>query len=116
VLALVAPVDVPSYEQAHNRRFARVVAPGVPVTVASGIVLLSSRPGGVPITVPIVSLALAALIVAATIHDGTRAHARLAHQWDADAHSRLVRTNWIRVAAWTALGLLDLIALASALT
>jgi hypothetical protein len=116
LLALVAPGDVPSYEQAHNRRFARVVGPGVVVTVVSGIVLLFMRPNGVSITVPIVSLALAALIVAATIRDGARAHARLAHHWDAEVHSRLVRTNWVRVTAWTAVGLLDLIALASALT
>jgi len=115
LLALVAPGDVPSYEQAHNRRFAQVVGPGVLVTVASDIFLLFSRPNGVSITVPIVSLALAALIVATTIHDGARAHARHAHQWDAEVHSRLVRTNWIRVTAWIALGLLYLIALAGAL-
>ncbi len=116
LLALVAPGDVPRYEQAHNRRFARVVAPGVLVTVVSGIVLVFSRPPGVSIAVPIVSLALAALILSATIRDGAHAHARLAREWDADVHVRLVRTNWIRVIAWTALGVLDLIALASALT
>lgn len=112
----MAPGDVPRYEQAHKRRFARIVAPGVLVTVISGIVLLFSRPAGVSIAVPIVSLALAALILAATIRDGARAHTRLAHTWDADVHARLVRTNWIRVIVWTVLGILDLIALASALT
>jgi hypothetical protein len=43
---------------------------------------------------------------------GAPSHARLAQQFDPAVHALLVRTNWIRTAAWTALGILDLIALA----
>ncbi len=115
LLALIAPDDVPGYEQEHNRRFGRLVGPGVLVTIVSGVIFLFSRPAGVSISILIASLVLAVLIVAATIRDGVRAHTRLARSFDPATQQRLVRTNWIRVFAWTALGLLDLAALAAAL-
>ena len=33
-------------------------------------------------------------------------HAQLAQGFDADAHTQLVRSNWIRTIAWTARGIL----------
>jgi hypothetical protein len=112
LLALVDPRDVPRYEQAHNRRFIWLVGPGVIVTLASTAILLARRPAGVPLIVPLVALALLAVIIASTIRQGAPSHARLAVAWDADVHARMVRTNWIRTIAWSALGLLSLTALA----
>ncbi len=58
------------------------------------------------------ALALLAVIIASTIRQGAPSHARLAVVWDAGVHTRLVRTNWIRTLAWSALAVLGLIALA----
>lgn len=44
LLALIAPDDVPGYEQEHNRRFGGLVGPGVLVTIVSGVIFLFSRP------------------------------------------------------------------------
>lgn len=101
----------PGYEQAHNRRFIWLVGPGVLVTLASAVALLAGRPSGVPLVV-VAALALLAVIIASTIGQGAPSHTHLAVIWDADVHTRLVRTNWIRTLAWSALGALGLIALA----
>jgi hypothetical protein len=112
LLAMMNASDVPRYEQAHNRRFIWLVGPGVAVTAVTAAVLLGWRPSRVPLAVPVVALVLLAVIIADTIRHGAPSHARLAKRFDADVHARLVRTNWIRTVAWSALGVLDLIALA----
>ncbi len=111
LLALVDARDVPRYEQAHNRRFVWLVGPGVLVTLGSAAALLAGRPSGVPLVVPVAALALLAVVIASTIRQGAPSHARLAVGWDASVHA-LVRTNWIRTLAWSALAVLGLIALA----
>jgi hypothetical protein len=116
LLALLSPADVPRYEQAHNRRFVVLVGPGVAVSLVSAAVMLAWRPSAVPLAAPVTALALLAVIIMATARQGGPAHARLAQQFDPGVHARLVRTNWIRTAAWSALAMLDLIALALALT
>ena len=112
LLALIDAGDVPRYEQAHNRRFIWLVGPGVAVALASAVVMLGWRPPAVPLAVPVVALVLLAVIVVSTARQGAPSHALLARQFDRGVHARLVRTNWIRTIAWTALGVLDLIALA----
>ncbi len=61
---------------------------------------------------PLTALLLLAVIIASTARHGAPSHARLAQQFDPAVHALLVRTNWIRTAAWSALGIVDLIALA----
>jgi len=112
LLALIGPADVPRYEQAHNRRFIWLVGPGITASFASTAVMLAWRPRGIPLAVPLTALALLAVIVASTARHGAPSHARLARQFDPAVHALLVRTNWIRTAAWSALAILDLIVLA----
>ena len=114
LLALVGADDVPRYEQAHNRRFSRLVGPGVAVTLASALIMIAWRPQGVPISIPIAALILLAVIIYSTVRHGGPSHARLAQQFDPKVQRLLVRTNWIRTAAWSSLGVLDLIAIALA--
>jgi hypothetical protein len=115
LLALIDADGVPRYEQAHNRRFIWLVGPGVAVALASAVVMLGWRPSAVPLAVPVVYLVLLAVIGVSTARQGAPSHVLLARQFDPEVHARLVRTNWIRTAAWTALGVLDLIALALSL-
>ena len=115
LLALIDAGGVPRYEQAHNRRFIWLVGPGVAVALTSAVVMLGWRPSAVPLAVPVVYLVLLAVIVVSTARQGAPSHVLLARQFDPEVHARLVRTNWIRTAAWTALGVLDLIALALSL-
>lgn len=48
LLALVGAGHVPGYEQAHNRRFIRLVGPGVAIALASAVVMTAWRPPGSP--------------------------------------------------------------------
>lgn len=83
---------------AHTRRITRVVAPAWAVQGLCAALLLLLRPG------PLVLLtaALAATTVAVTVLVSVPMHTRLSRGWDAAAARRLVRTNWLRTAAWTA--------------
>jgi hypothetical protein len=112
LLALISPADVPRYEQSHNRRFGLLVIPGVVVTATTSVVMLVTRPAMVPLAVPQTTLVLLAGILISTVRHGARAHTRLAQEFTPSVHAMLVRTNWVRTAAWSALAALDLIAVA----
>jgi hypothetical protein len=74
--------------------------------------MLITRPTTVPLAVPVTTLALLAGILFSTVLHGAKAHTRLAREFDPSVHAMLVRTNWVRTAAWSALAALDLVAVA----
>ena len=107
LLALVGAENVALYESAHNRRFIAVVAPGVLVTLVTTILLLVSRPSGVPAVGEPLIAALLVMVIASTAVSQAPAHEKLSRGFDASVHRMLVRTNWIRTIGWTAIGALD---------
>jgi hypothetical protein len=107
LLSRIAASSFSDYETAHNRRFGLVVAPGVLVVVATTVLIFLERPRPIPIGPMIAIVGLIATILLATIVLLAPAHGRLARGFDAAVHARLVSSNWIRVAAWTALAVLD---------
>lgn len=113
LLALVGADGFVAYERAHNRRFARVVAPAVVIVTAATVTLFFVRPAELPLAAVVVQAGLIVVIIALTALLQAPAHARLARGFDAGVHARLVRTNWARTAAWTLLGLVDLWVLAA---
>lgn len=98
----------PTYEADHNRLFFLVAGPGIVVTLVSGVLLLFSRPPQVPLYTAVLGLLLFAVIVASTVLFQAPQHAKLSNSFDRNAYEFLLRTNWIRTAAWTAYGLLGL--------
>ena len=102
LLALVGTEAFPGYEAAHNRRFALVVVPGVLAAAAGGIGLVASRPGQVAPWAPACELALLLVVIISTAALQGRQHGTLADGFDRRTLSLLVRSNWIRVAAWSA--------------
>lgn len=109
LLARVGADTFTDYEQAHNARFARVVGPGVGVTTLATVGLLLAKPTALDWATPIAAAVLLAVIVASTLAFQAPAHTRLADGYDRNVHARLVRSNWIRTAAWTAIAALDLL-------
>jgi hypothetical protein len=99
LLGLIGADQVPAYETAHNRRFAVVVLPPTAVVLVTSVLLLFRG----AFVVAVVALSLLVVIVVVTVVFGAPAHALLAQRFDAPVHRRLVRTNWIRTVAWTAL-------------
>jgi hypothetical protein len=71
----------------------------------TGLWLVADPPGDVGRALPMVALALMALAYGTTAFVSVPLHERLTARFDAEALDRLVRTNWVRTAAWTARGL-----------
>lgn len=97
-----------AYETDHNRLFFLVAGPGVAVTLATGLLLLISRPPQVPLAAVIVGLLIFAVIAVSTATLQAPQHAKLSSGFDRRAYEFLLKTNWIRTAAWTAYGMLGL--------
>ena len=98
----------PAYEQAHNRLFFLVAGPGVIATLISGVALLFVRPAQVPLWAVLLGLLLFAVIAVSTALFQAPQHGVLSAGFDRGAYEFLLRTNWIRTAAWSAYGLLGL--------
>ncbi len=100
------------YEREHARRMGRVLAVPATTEVVTGAGLLWWRPSEVGLGLVVGSGALLALIWVVTVSVQVPLHARLSMGFDAAAHRRLVATNWVRTAAWTARGVLVALMLA----
>jgi len=98
LFACVEPGSFAKYEREHTRRTTWIVAPLmiVEAVVASALLLLDAGP----------ATALGALLLvgiwASTFFVQVPCHRVLERGWSASAHTRLVRSNWLRTALWTA--------------
>ncbi|MDZ4699106.1 MAG: hypothetical protein SH809_05310 [Rhodothermales bacterium] len=90
-----------AYQRAHERAITWVVFPPMAVELATAIALVARPPAGVPAQLLWVGLGLVGVIWASTAFLQVPQHTRLEAGFSADAHRKLVRTNWIRTAAWT---------------
>lgn len=104
LMALVPPERFVAYEAAHAPRMAAVVMLPWSVQGLTTAALLGLRPAGIPTVLLAAAAVMAAVPVLVTVAASVPAHARLASGFDAQVHRRLVRTNWIRTAAWSAHG------------
>jgi hypothetical protein len=97
-----------AYARANQRRTTAVVLPAMLVELACAGWLAWSPPAGTPPWQPQLGLALLGVIWTSTLLLQVPAHARLSAGPDEAAVGRLVRTNWIRTAAWSTRGVLAL--------
>lgn len=89
----------PAFHAAHTRAVALAVGP--PWAVQGGTVAaLLVRDGPSPLLLLTGALALATVI--ATVVVSVPLHTRLGEAYDDGVAQRLVSTNWLRTAAWTA--------------
>jgi len=79
-----------------------VVGPLMLAEAATAMLLLAIRPASIPMWIPVTGAALLAAIWLTTAFVSVPCHTRLADGFDAEAHRRLVDTNWIRTIAWSA--------------
>lgn len=104
LFASVGASGFPEYESAHSTRTTAVIALPWITEGATAVALLFARPPIMPIWMPIAGCAFLAGIIVTTLVAQVPAHRRLSVGYDARVHRRLVRTNWLRTAAWTARG------------
>jgi len=92
----------PQVHAHHTRSTAAVVMLPWAVQGLSLAALLLRRPDGVPVSLLLVAGALAATTVVVTAGSSVPLHGRLSQGYDDAVARRLVATNWLRTAAWTA--------------
>jgi len=102
----------PAYQSAHSRLTTYVVVPPMLVELGTGIWLALRPPPFFPPALAWTGLALIAAVWLSTFFLQVPMHSRLERGFDAAAHRRLVASNWIRTAAWTARGGIVLVVLA----
>ena len=105
---------MPAYQRRNRVRTTLVVGPAMLAELVAAALLVVTRPAAIPAWTAWLGLALVVTCWAATMVLSVPAHERLSARYDADALERLVRTNWIRTAAWTGHGALALWMLAVA--
>lgn len=89
------------FHRRHSTRISLIVVPPMLVELATALLLVVSVPAGVPRLLPALGLALLGLVWVSTFAIQVPLHTRLARGFDAAAHRRLVRSNWLRTVAWS---------------
>jgi hypothetical protein len=102
LFAGVGPDGFRAYAAEHGRRTTWVVAAPMLAELGTGVLLAWRRPPWVPAGTAWAGLALLTVVWASTALLQVPRHNELGHGWNAGAHRRLVASNWLRTAAWTA--------------
>ncbi len=91
-----------AYMAEHQRRISVLILLPWAVQGASSLALVASPPAGVPRWLALTALAAAGVTVVSTVGLSVPQHTVLSDGMDTTAIRRLVSTNWVRTAAWSA--------------
>jgi hypothetical protein len=100
----------------HRTSISYVVGPFMLAEGVTGLWLAVDPPGDIGRVLPVIALVLMAIAYGTTAFVSVPLHERLTDRFDSDAHRRLVTTNWIRTAAWTARALVVAVIAVAAVT
>lgn len=90
-----------AYESDHTRLITLIVGPPMLIEAATSAVLALAPPRGVSGALLMVAFLLVLVAWGVTALFSVPSHGKLARGFDEYAHRSLVRTNWLRTAAWT---------------
>lgn len=108
LLARVGEGSLAAYEQEHMRRTTLLVAPLMLAEAVAATGLLLLEPGALTV----LGALLLVGIWASSFLVQVPCHRVLADGWNAAAYRRLVRSNWLRTAMWSARSVVALLLLA----
>lgn len=106
LFAALGRSEFPSYAKQHAALTTWIVAPPMLVELASALLLFWIRPSDVSTWDLSIGLSLLAVIWISTALVQIPCHGTLQNGFDVTVCQRLVRTNWVRTAAWSLRGLL----------
>ena len=101
LFARIDAASFPDYEQRYTRRMGWVVAPAMLAELGLAGAMAFAPPAGVSLREAWLGLGLLAIIWLSTFLLQVPCHTRLSRGFDEATWRRLVRSNWIRTAAWT---------------
>ncbi|MFN3167659.1 MAG: hypothetical protein ACE37H_11405 [Phycisphaeraceae bacterium] len=113
LMAAVGRDGYADYQRLHERRTGWAVGPAMLVELSTAIAVVLLRPDAVAPWLAWLGLALVVLIWLSTALLQVPCHKRLGKGFDEHAHRRLVATNWLRTALWSARGVVALAMLAA---
>lgn len=91
-----------AYEAAHQSRITLVVGPAMLVELVTAVWLVLDRPAVFPAWAVALGALLVGVVWASTAFVQVPLHTALSGgAFDAEAHARLVATNWVRTAVWS---------------
>ena len=93
------------YESTHQRLITYIVAPAMFAELITSVLLIWIRPEAIPLSLVIAGIVLVAINWLSTALIQMPLHLVLSKGYDRRAIRRLVRSNWLRTAAWSAHGL-----------
>ncbi|MDN5697286.1 MAG: hypothetical protein L0G70_04840 [Rubrobacter sp.] len=96
----------PLYSEAHSRLTSLVVGPPMLIEATTSALLLFLRPHPVPLWSVALGAGLLAAIWLSTALLQIPRHTALGSGFDLREHRALVKSNWLRTAAWSARGVL----------
>lgn len=106
--AYIEESDFPKYHAAYTFWVTPIVAPLMIVELATSFLILFFPPRAIEYNLLFFGFILSVSVWLSTFFVQIPLHNALAKNFDINAHKSLVRTNWIRTAAWTARGVLVL--------
>ena len=114
LMAKVGPEGYAEYQRLHERYTARAVAPAMLIELATAVALVFNSTDSVEPWLAWFGLSLVVAIWLSTALLQVPCHRRLSTGFDAVAHRRLVRTNWLRTFLWSgrtvvALSMMDVV-------
>ena len=95
-----------SYERAHTKRMAALIAVPASTEIGLAAVVAWTLPEDVPIGLALAAGSLLAAVWLLTAVVQVRHHRRLSQGFDTEIHRRLVASNWPRTAIWSIRGVL----------
>ena len=98
-----------AYQAQHTRRTAQVVGVLMPVEAVTAAWLVADTPVGIDGRLAVVGVVLVAALWLSTALWQAPIHGRLSRGFDVSLQRVLVRSNWLRTAAWSVRGVLVLI-------
>lgn len=111
LMAKVGQQGYTTYQQLHERKTTWAVAPAMFIELGCAIFLVLATPPRVEAWLAWLGLALVVLLWLSTALIQVPCHKKLGSGFEEQAHRRLVNTNWLRTALWSARGVIALIML-----
>ncbi len=111
LMAHIPPSAFVEYERRHTKAISLIVGPLMAVEGLCVLAVFFARPSAIPFWMSLTGGILEAVAIGMTAFVSAPLHGHLEKGFDAALLSRLIRTNWIRTAAWTARGFIAVVML-----